>query len=75
MVLSVSVLVRRLPTIRKLLLLKGRKSHAYLNRFVGTWRTLSKLVVIIVMIRGRHRGLPVAVSRICLYPTYHVSSR
>jgi hypothetical protein len=28
----------------------------------GSFRKLSKLVVVVVMIRGRHRGLPVAVS-------------
>jgi len=36
-------------------------------RFVGTWSTLSKLVCIAVMIRGRHRGLPVAVSHILIF--------
>ncbi|KZT38268.1 TrkH-domain-containing protein [Sistotremastrum suecicum HHB10207 ss-3] len=31
--------------------------------FSGACRTLSKLVIIAVMLRGRHRGLPVAVDR------------
>jgi Trk-type K+ transport system membrane component len=31
--------------------------------FVGSFRPLSKIVVIIVMIRGRHRGLPLAIDR------------
>ncbi|KAG6919481.1 hypothetical protein DXG01_005740 [Tephrocybe rancida] len=35
---------------------------------VGKMRKLSKLVVIIIMIRGRHRGLPVAVDRAVLLP-------
>jgi len=35
---------------------------------VGTWSTLSKLVVIAVMIRGRHRGLPVAIDRAVMLP-------
>ena len=35
---------------------------------MGTWSTLSKLVVIAVMIRGRHRGLPVAIDRAVMLP-------
>ncbi|RDB17612.1 Low-affinity potassium transport protein [Hypsizygus marmoreus] len=35
---------------------------------VGAFRPLSKLVVIVIMIRGRHRGLPVAVDRAVLLP-------
>lgn len=31
--------------------------------FSGAFGPLSKLVVIVIMIRGRHRGLPVAVDR------------
>lgn len=38
------------------------------HRFVGTWSTLSKLVVCAVMIRGRHRGLPVAIDRAVMLP-------
>ncbi|SPO30856.1 related to potassium transporter TRK-1 [Ustilago trichophora] len=34
----------------------------------GRFHTLSKLVVIAVMIRGRHRGLPVAIDRAILLP-------
>lgn len=32
------------------------------DRLCGAFRPLSKVVIILVMIRGRHRGLPVAVS-------------
>ncbi|BEI89225.1 uncharacterized protein CcaverHIS019_0205870 [Cutaneotrichosporon cavernicola] len=35
---------------------------------VGAMRTLSKLVVIIVILRGRHRGLPVAIDRAVMLP-------
>ncbi|KIY66946.1 TrkH-domain-containing protein [Cylindrobasidium torrendii FP15055 ss-10] len=31
--------------------------------FSGSFKTLSKLVVIIIMVRGRHRGLPVSIDR------------
>ncbi|PWN32407.1 uncharacterized protein FA14DRAFT_127218 [Meira miltonrushii] len=34
----------------------------------GRFHTLSKLVVIAVMLRGRHRGLPVAIDRAVLLP-------
>lgn len=34
-----------------------------MHRFCGSWSTLSKLVVCAVMLRGRHRGLPVAIDR------------
>ncbi|RXK41787.1 hypothetical protein M231_01022 [Tremella mesenterica] len=34
----------------------------------GSFRTLSKLVVIAVMLRGRHRGLPVAIDRAVMLP-------
>ncbi|KGB77669.1 potassium ion transporter [Cryptococcus deuterogattii R265] len=36
--------------------------------FCGGFRKLSKLVVIIVMLRGRHRGLPVAIDRAVMLP-------
>uniref|UniRef100_A0A8H7XPP1 Potassium transporter n=1 Tax=Psilocybe cubensis TaxID=181762 RepID=A0A8H7XPP1_PSICU len=36
--------------------------------FVGAMSPLSKLVVIVIMVRGRHRGLPVAVDRAVLLP-------
>lgn len=31
--------------------------------FSGAFGPLSKLIVIVIMLRGRHRGLPVAVDR------------
>lgn len=34
----------------------------------GRFRTLSKLILCLVMIRGRHRGLPVAVDRAIMFP-------
>ncbi|KAK0462994.1 potassium transporter [Desarmillaria tabescens] len=37
--------------------------------FVGAMRPLSKLVIIVVMVRGRHRGLPVAIDRAVKLPT------
>ena len=36
--------------------------------FCGTWHVLSKLILCAVMIRGRHRGLPVAIDRAVLLP-------
>jgi len=36
--------------------------------FCGAWHTLSKLVLCCVMIRGRHRGLPVALDKAVLLP-------
>ncbi|KAL9119248.1 MAG: hypothetical protein Q9187_004201 [Circinaria calcarea] len=36
--------------------------------FCGGWHTLSKLILCAVMIRGRHRGLPVAIDRAVLLP-------
>jgi Trk-type K+ transport system membrane component len=36
--------------------------------FSGAWHTLSKLVLCVVMIRGRHRGLPVALDKAVLLP-------
>lgn len=30
---------------------------------------LSKLIICLVMLRGRHRGLPVAMDRAVLFPT------
>ncbi|KAI0719098.1 TrkH-domain-containing protein [Cerioporus squamosus] len=36
--------------------------------FTGAFGPLSKLVVIIIMVRGRHRGLPVAIDRAILLP-------
>ncbi|TFY66085.1 hypothetical protein EVG20_g5004 [Dentipellis fragilis] len=37
--------------------------------FAGAMHTLSKLILIAVMLRGRHRGLPVALDRAILLPT------
>lgn len=31
--------------------------------FSGAWHTASKMVLVAVMLRGRHRGLPVALDR------------
>lgn len=36
--------------------------------FSGAFSTISKLIVCAVMIRGRHRGLPVAIDRAVMYP-------
>ncbi|KAI9691945.1 MAG: hypothetical protein M1820_009653 [Bogoriella megaspora] len=36
--------------------------------FSGSWRTLSKLILLTVMLRGRHRILPMAIDRAILLP-------
>ncbi|KXN90409.1 Low-affinity potassium transport protein [Leucoagaricus sp. SymC.cos] len=36
--------------------------------FAGAMRPLSKLIIIVIMVRGRHRGLPVAVDRAVVLP-------
>ncbi|KAF2150785.1 TrkH-domain-containing protein [Myriangium duriaei CBS 260.36] len=36
--------------------------------FCGAWKVLSKLILCAVMLRGRHRGLPVAIDRAILLP-------
>ncbi|KAF2483418.1 cation transport protein-domain-containing protein [Neohortaea acidophila] len=36
--------------------------------FSGSWRILSKLILCAVMLRGRHRGLPVAIDKAVLLP-------
>jgi Trk-type K+ transport system membrane component len=36
--------------------------------FCGDWHSLSKLILCAVMIRGRHRGLPVAIDKAVLLP-------
>lgn len=36
--------------------------------FSGSWHVLSKLILCAVMIRGRHRGLPVAIDKAVLLP-------
>jgi potassium uptake Trk family protein len=37
--------------------------------FCGAWHTLSKVILCGVMLRGRHRGLPVAIDRAILLPS------
>ncbi|KAL9034825.1 MAG: hypothetical protein Q9214_006867, partial [Letrouitia sp. 1 TL-2023] len=44
----------------------GLPDQAY--SFSGGWHKLSKLLLCAVMIRGRHRGLPVAIDRAVLLP-------
>ncbi|KAK1657066.1 potassium transporter 1 [Colletotrichum godetiae] len=44
----------------------GLPDHSF--SFVGGWYTGSKLVMIIMMIRGRHRGLPVALDHAVKLP-------
>ena len=39
--------------------------------FCGSWHALSKLILCCVMIRGRHRGLPVAIDKAVLLPGEH----
>jgi potassium uptake Trk family protein len=36
--------------------------------FCGGWYTISKLILIAVMLRGRHRGLPVAIDKAVMLP-------
>ncbi|KAK3723179.1 hypothetical protein LTR37_001902 [Vermiconidia calcicola] len=36
--------------------------------FCGSWSVLGKLLMILVMLRGRHRGLPVAIDKAVLLP-------
>ncbi|KAL9598204.1 MAG: hypothetical protein Q9179_003996 [Wetmoreana sp. 5 TL-2023] len=45
----------------------GLPTQAY--SFAGGWHVLSKLILCAVMIRGRHRGLPVAIDRAVLLPS------
>lgn len=47
----------------------GLPDQAY--SFCGAWHTLSKLILCAVMIRGRHRGLPVAIDKAVLLPREH----
>ncbi len=44
----------------------GTPTDAY--SFAGSWHTAAKLVLCVVMIRGRHRGLPVALDRAVRLP-------
>lgn len=48
----------------------GVPNDAY--SFCGSWHKLSKLVLCAVMIRGRHRGLPVAIDQAVLLPGEHL---
>ncbi|KAK4691326.1 Trk/Ktr/HKT type cation transporter, partial [Lecanoromycetidae sp. Uapishka_2] len=43
--------------------------------FCGAWHTLSKLILIVVMVRGRHRGLPMAIDRAVLLPGQELMER
>lgn len=44
----------------------GLKDQSY--SFSGAWHVVSKLILCVVMIGGRHRGLPVAIDRAVLLP-------
>ncbi|KAL9614202.1 MAG: hypothetical protein Q9167_001290 [Letrouitia subvulpina] len=48
----------------------GLPDQAY--SFSGGWHKLSKMLLCAVMIRGRHRGLPVAIDRAVLLPGDHL---
>ncbi|KAH6904408.1 potassium transporter [Coprinopsis sp. MPI-PUGE-AT-0042] len=43
--------------------------------FVGAMKPLSKLVIIVIMVRGRHRGLPVAIDRAVHLPRDMMTQR
>ena len=45
----------------------GAPNEAY--SFSGAWHAVSKLILCAVMLRGRHRGLPVAIDKAILLPT------
>ena len=36
--------------------------------FCGSWHAISKLILVAVMLRGRHRELPVSIDRAILLP-------
>ncbi|MCJ1434493.1 hypothetical protein MMC27_003862 [Xylographa pallens] len=42
--------------------------------FCGGWHVISKLILCAVMLRGRHRGLPVAIDRAVLLPGEHLGA-
>ena len=44
----------------------GLPDQAY--SFAGSWHKLSKLILCCVMLRGRHRGLPVAIDKAVMLP-------
>ena len=48
----------------------GLPNAAY--SFCGGWHAFSKLVLCAVMLRGRHRGLPVAIDKAVLLPGEHL---
>ncbi|KAL8729012.1 MAG: hypothetical protein Q9166_005013 [cf. Caloplaca sp. 2 TL-2023] len=50
----------------------GLPTAAY--SFSGDWHVLSKLILCAVMLRGRHRGLPVAIDRAVLLPGEHLTA-
>lgn len=39
------------------------------SSFCGSWHTISKLILAAVTLRGRHRGLPVAIDRAVMLPS------
>ncbi|PSK50311.1 Potassium transport protein 1 [Elsinoe australis] len=43
--------------------------------FCGDWHTGSKLILILIMLRGRHRGLPYAIDRAVLLPGEELMER
>ena len=50
----------------------GLPNAAY--SFCGGWHAFSKLVLCAVMLRGRHRGLPVAIDKAVLPPGEHLAA-
>ncbi len=50
----------------------GLPNEAY--SFCGGWHKFSKLILCAVMLRGRHRGLPVAIDRAVLLPGEHLAA-
>ncbi|KAL6713821.1 hypothetical protein ACLMJK_008315 [Lecanora helva] len=50
----------------------GLPNEAY--SFSGGWHKFSKLILCAVMLRGRHRGLPVAIDRAVLLPGEHLAA-
>ncbi len=51
----------------------GTPTEAY--SFSGTWYAGSKLVLCLVMLRGRHRGLPTALDHAVRLPGYHLNCK
>jgi Trk-type K+ transport system membrane component len=49
----------------------GLPNEAY--SFCGAWHSLSKLILCAVMLRGRHRGLPVAIDKAIMLPSDHLN--